>query len=195
VTTKHLRMAGFLAMTSAILGIPALLISYYLATTELQADALLLAAVQLLGLFLFTALTLSFKKLLNSRFLYHRADNYFDFLVATYLFYTAASISSLFLPSLQKPLDLFSMLLVCAIGVAQVLLGINLFQLPDSLYGMRKPYCLLNIITGVLVASIVLLPIGVIIGAIADVMLGTIFFQAAAQPDQVPGAQQPPATP
>lgn len=188
-------MAGFLAMTSAILCIPALLLSYYLATTELQADVLLLAAVQLLGLFLFTVLTLCFKKLLNSRFLYHRADNYFDFLVATYLFYTAASISSLFLPSLQKPLDLFSMLLVCAIGVAQVLLGINLFQLPDSLYGMRKPYCFLTIITGIFVATIVLLPIGVIVGAITDVMLGTIFFQAATQPDQVPGVQQPPATP
>lgn len=189
MTVQQLRLAGVLAMTSAILTIPALLLSYHLATTGMQVDHVLLATLELLGLVLFTAIMLLFKKLLNSHFLYHKADNYCDFLVTTYIFFTAANISSLFLPSLQDPLDLFSLLLACAMGIAQIFLGFTLFRLPGTLYGMLKPYCILTITTGILVTSIVLLPIAMLVGAISDVMLGTIFFHAAAAPqaeDQQP---------
>jgi TctA family transporter len=47
---------------------------------------------------------------------------------------------------------------------------------------LHKPYCYLNIVTGVCTAMIILLPIGVLTSAVSDVMLGTIFFHAATEP-------------
>jgi hypothetical protein len=46
---------------------------------------------------------------------------------------------------------------------------------------MLKPYGIFTIITGALIASVIFLPAAVITGAISDVMLGTIFFQATGQ--------------
>ena len=66
----------------------------------------------------------------------------------------------------------------------QIMFGVKLLQLSNDLKGLHKPYCYLNIITGICLATVVLLPVGILASAITDVMLGTIFFQAAKQPEK-----------
>jgi hypothetical protein len=65
----------------------------------------------------------------------------------------------------------------------QIMFGVKLLQLPDDLKGLHKPYCYLNIITGFCLATVVLLPAGIVASAVTDIMLGTIFFQSAKQPE------------
>jgi ABC-type proline/glycine betaine transport system permease subunit len=69
--------------------------------------------------------------------------------------------------------------------VGQLLFGIKLFQLPDSLQGMLKPYCFFTILTGILIATIFLIPLASLTGAIGDVLLGTIFFKACEKPEEI----------
>jgi len=76
-------------------------------------------------------------------------------------------------------------LLVASFGVGQLLFGIKLFQVPDSLHGMLKPFSFFTIFTGILIATIFLLPLASLTGAIADVMLGTIFFKACEKPEEM----------
>ncbi|MHC1697003.1 MAG: hypothetical protein AB9919_02835 [Geobacteraceae bacterium] len=178
MTTRKLRIAGFLAMTSAVLSIPVLLLSYHYYDYDEPGYALFLTLAQIVGLCLFIYLNLFLKKFLNQRFSFHETDNYIDFLITINVFLTLAGIGAILLPALAQPLEQFSLLLILSFGVGQLLFGIKLFNVPDSLQGMLKPLCFFTILTGTLIASIFLMPIASLTGALADVMLGTIFFKA-----------------
>ena len=185
VSYKKLRIAGFLAMASAILGIPLVILSYHFSDSKDLTPIVLLTVMQLAGLCLFTYLYSFLKRFLNLRFSFQQTDNYIDFLVTTNIFVALAGISGYFLTALREPLELFSLLLIISFGTVQLLFGIKLLQLSDSLQGMLKPFCYLSILTGIFIATIVLLPIASLTGAIADVMLGTIFFQASESPEEL----------
>ncbi|MRR06288.1 MAG: hypothetical protein EG828_05000 [Deltaproteobacteria bacterium] len=184
MTTRNLRLAGFLAMASAVLSIPLLLLSHHFYQNDAQGYTLFLTLIQLVGLFLFIYLNSFLKKFLNLRFAFHETDNYIDFLITITVFLTLASIGALYLPTLAEPLELFSLLLLVSFGVGQLLFGIKLFSVPDSLQGMLKPFCLFAILTGLLIATLILLPLASLTGALADVMLGTIFFRAGRKPEE-----------
>jgi hypothetical protein len=171
-------------MSSAVLSIPFLILSYYLSDGNIPYAPYYQAVMQLVGLVLFTYLILFLKILLNTFHSFHDTDNYIDFLITTNLFAGIAAIAGLFLPSWTEPLDWFFLLLIAAFGVAQILFGIKLFKVPDTLNGMLRPYCIITIITGLFISTVVFLPLGVVTGAISDVMLGTIFFQAARKPEE-----------
>ena len=183
MTDRTLKWAGFLAMTSAVLGIPVLILSYYLSERDDLLAHALQATMHLAGLMLFICLASFLKRLLNTRHSFHEVDNYIDFLITINLVLCTAVIAALFLPSLEGPLNLYSILLIVAFGVGHLFLGFKLLKLSDSLKGMLKPYCLFTIATGILISSVVLMSYGAITGAIADVMLGTIFFQAVKKPE------------
>lgn len=185
VSSKNLRIAGFLAMASAILGIPLLILSHPFSESKYIAPIVLLTVMQLAGLCLYTYLYSFLKTFLNLRFSFHETDNYIDFLVMTNIFVTLAGIAGYFLTAFREPLELFSLLLVISFGTVQLLFGIKLLQLSDSLQGMLKPFCFLSILTGIFITTIVLLPIASFTGAITDVMLGTIFFQASESPEEL----------
>jgi hypothetical protein len=178
VTSNKLRIAGFLAMTSAILSIPLLLLSNHFNENDTMGYALFLTFMQIAGLGLFIYLNSFLKKFLNLRFSFHEVDNYIDFMITINIFLCVAGIAGIFLTTLTEPLAQFSLLLIVSFGIGQLLFGIKLFKLPDSLQGMLKPLCFITMLTGLLIATIFLLPIAAFTGAIADVMLGTIFFQA-----------------
>jgi uncharacterized membrane protein (DUF485 family) len=172
-------------MTSAILSIPFLLLSHHFYQNDEQGYTFFLTLIQLAGLFLFIYLNTFLKRFLNLRFAFHETDNYIDFLITITIFLTIAGIGALYLPTLAEPLELFSLLLLVSFGVGQLLFGIKLFSVPDSLQGMLKPFCLFAILTGLLIATIFLLPLASLTGAIADVMLGTIFFRACEKPEKL----------
>jgi hypothetical protein len=46
----------------------------------------------------------------------------------------------------------------------------KLLKLPDDLGGMLKPFCYANMATGIFLASIVLIPLGILTSAISDLM-------------------------
>lgn len=183
MSNTALRWAGILAMANAVLSIPFLILSYYLDERGDLAADLIHSAMYLVGTFLFVVLALFLKRLLNSGHSFHQADNSIDFLIIINLILGLAGIAGLFIAPLEEPLNQYSVLLIIAFGIAEIVLGIRLFRLPDSLKGLLKPFCLFTIVTGTFLASVLLMPLGVITGAVADVMLGTIFFQAVSRPE------------
>jgi hypothetical protein len=184
VTTRKLRIAAFLAMTSAVLSLPVLLLSYHFYENAEPVYALFLSFMQLAGLSLFIYLNSILKRFLNLRFSFHQTDNYIDFLITINVFLTIAGIGALLVPALAEPLEQYSLLLIISFGVGQLLFGMKLFQVPDSLQGLLKPFCFLTILTGILIATIFLLPLASLTGAVADVMLGAIFFKACKIPQE-----------
>jgi hypothetical protein len=68
-----------------------------------------------------------------------------------------------------------------------VIFGIKLLELEDGLYGYLKPYAFLNIIAGVCFVTFILAPLGLLVGAAGDVIMGMILLKKGpvAQPDFV----------
>jgi hypothetical protein len=66
-------------------------------------------------------------------------------------------------------------------GIVQIQLGFKLLKLENNLGGLLKPFCYMNMATGICVASIVLILVGAVVSAISDLMLATIFFNVAKQ--------------
>jgi hypothetical protein len=169
-------------MLSSLLTLPWFLFTYFIANRNDLATKLAEGSMLVGGLALLIYLLLTFQQLLNRRYAFNGADKTISLLIQASIIQTSAAILALAVPELKSAVGLFGLLMVVIVGVLHMMLGIWLLHLPASLGGMHRPYCWLNIVTGFSLATIMLLPLGMLTSAIADVMLATIFLQAARTP-------------
>ena len=177
-TTRRLKIAGCLAMTSALLTLPWFMFTYTFADRNDSVIRAVEAAVLAGGLALFIYLLLTFRQLLHRRYAFHAADKTISLILQATITQTANSLLGLAIPELSAAVRVMGLIWLVIVGVLHMMFGVWLLQLPASLGGMHRPYCYLNIATGFAFATILLLPLGMLTGSIADVMLGTIFLQS-----------------
>ena len=173
------RLAGTLAMLNALLTIPWFIVTFLLTDREWAWLKLAEAFMQTSSVLIFIFTSLSLKKLLNIAHGFHETDRHILWLIKLNFVLLAVSLTGLISPSFASSAGIVSLLFVVPLGVVQLLLGVKLQKLPSDLGGLLRPYCYLNMVTGFSLAAIILLPLGILTGAIADIMLGTIFFQSA----------------
>jgi len=63
------------------------------------------------------------------------------------------------------------------LGILSVIFDIKLLEMQDNLNGLLKPYAFLNIAAGICFATFILSPLGLLIGAVGDVMMGLILLK------------------
>lgn len=177
---KTLITAGWLAMTSAVLTIPWFILTFFLTEQKGVAAKAAEAAMLVAGTALTVYLLVTLRRLLHERYGFRQADLPIGLLIKANIVSAAVSLLGLALTQLESALGVFGIIMVVVVGILQIAFGLKLRQLPDTLQGLHKPYCYLNIITGCCLVAFILIPMGILTGAIADVMLGTIFFQTAA---------------
>ena len=180
MTRKTLITAGWLAMTSAVLTIPWFILTFFLAEQKGVAAKAAEAAMLVIGTVLTVYLLVALRRLLHERYGFLQVDLPIGLLIKANIVSAAVSLIGLVFPEMESALGVFGIVMVVVVGVLQIAFGLKLRQLPDTLQGLHKPYCYLNIVTGGCLVAFILIPMGILTGAIADVMLGTIFFQAAA---------------
>ncbi len=73
------------------------------------------------------------------------------------------------------------MVALIVFGILSIMFATRLLRLSGNLYGLLKPFSYTQIICGICFITIILFPVGVIAGAVADVILGVILFRAAEQ--------------
>lgn len=179
MTTKSFKIAGLLAMASAFLSLPLAYLSVSLeGRTETNA-IVILTIIQISGTLLFVAIVLYLKRFLNTLFNFHNTDRNMDLLVISSMAAGILSIGALYYIPLKESLGTVAIAILVVQGIVQAQFGYKLLKLPDSLGGMLKPFCYANLATGILLASVVLIPLAILVSAISDLMLGTIFFNMA----------------
>ena len=194
MTRRTLKTAGWLAMASSCSSFPS---SYASCQRDDGADPVTNAiqiGIQLVGMALFVAITLLCRRLLNARFGFHDADRSIDLMIMANVVAAIASVVALCFAPWKETLGVAALVIVVFQGIVQVRFGARLLRLQDDLDGMLRPFCYLNMATGVCIASIVLIVVGVVVSAISDLMLGTIFFHIAKlerEPDSPGTGAQP----
>lgn len=172
---KALKIAGFLAMTSAFFSLPTAYLSVWLdGRSDIYANGIQ-TAIQAVGTLLFLAIVLNLKRFLNYFYRFHDTDKNIALMVMASMSAGAVVIGMFTFPPLKESLGSVVLAILVVQGVVQTQFGYKLLRLPDDLGGMLKPFCYANMATGICMASVILIPLGILASAISDLMLGTIF--------------------
>lgn len=182
MTKEQLNRAGWLSITSALFAIPDIVMSMYLDTIEGTGAKLSQAILTIVSLGLFIYIVSSLKKLINSRFQFHDVDIYISLLIWGNVILCILSILSLESIRLEFVFRYLSMIALIIFGILSIMFATRLLRLSGNLYGLLKAFCYAQIVCGICFITVFLLPVGIIVGAVADVILGVIFFRAAEQP-------------
>ena len=124
-----------------------------------------------------------FKVYLNERHQFHRTDLLIMVIIGGAIVVTTIGLTGKFVSSLGAPtpvlLAFIAGLVVVGVplGILSVIFGIKLLELQDDLNGLLKPYAFLTIVAGVCFATFILSPLGMLIDAVANVMLGMILLR------------------
>ena len=179
VTPQQLNLAGWLAVTSAVLQIPILLLSIMLEVLEtgfaVRLASSLLGAVSLL---LFVYIFVTLKALLGSRYDFHETDGLISALVVVNVVLVGLGLFSSVSEGATAAVGVLSLLALVPVGIVYIVFAIKLLRLQGDLYGMLKPLSYLSIATGFCFAVVVLLPIAIVTGVAVDIILAIIFFRA-----------------
>ncbi|MEI6305887.1 MAG: hypothetical protein WCP33_03600, partial [Deltaproteobacteria bacterium] len=172
---------GWLTMVSAFASIPLSYLDFKLEGKVDAVAALIQGVLQIAGTLLFVIITLLLKRFLNRLLMFHHTDKCIELMIMANIVSGVFILGGLALPKIREAAGIAALLMVVFEGVIQLQFGYKLLKLENSLGGLLKPYCYLNMATGVCVASIVLILPGVAVSAISDLMLATIFFNVAKQ--------------
>jgi hypothetical protein len=182
LTKEKLHMTGWVSIANAIFTIPAIAMSFFLESMEGTEIRLAQGILIVVGLGLFVYLLSSLRQLLNSRFRFHDADIYISYLLWGNVSLSLFHLLSLLNREFESAVGILSVMAYIFFGILSILFAIRLLRIPYSLYGLLKPYCYLTIVSGACIITILLFPVGILVGAITDIILGIIFFRAAEQP-------------
>jgi hypothetical protein len=182
MTKGQLNLAGWLSITSALFTIPSIVMSWFLESMEGTGARLSRTILTAVGLGLFLYVISSLKKLLNSRFRFRDVDIYISLLIWGNVILCIVSLLSLGSRRIEFVLSYLSMIAFIAFGILSIMFATRLLRLSDNLYGLLKPFSYTQIVSGICFITVFLSPVGIVVGAVADVILGVIFFRAADQP-------------
>lgn len=210
ITKAQLHLAGWLSITNAAVTIPALVLFYYQSIFEFILSFVLpVPSTTILNPIIKTLIFLRFssficvlfflKKLLNQRFQFNKANLSISVLMVLEIIFSVLSFwliylntsSDLFLTNflnninnIQQEAALVSTntyYLSVIFNIVYMVFAANVLGLSNNLYGLLKPFAYTSIASGLCLATIILIPLGLLIGAASNVILGIIFFRAAEQ--------------
>lgn len=190
MTSGTLKTAGWLAMASAFLTLPVVYLSFSLEGRPDAYAAQIQTFIQAAGTLIFVAIILYLKRFLNELFTFHDCDTGIALMVMASMATGAVTIGIFSFPALKESLQQVVIVILAVQGAIQILFGYRLLRLPDNLGGLLKPFCYANMAAGILMASVVLMPLSIPVSALSDLMLGTIFFNSSKLVGKRPGHEQ-----
>ena len=182
ITKEQLNLAGWLSITNAIFAIPSIAMSWFLDSIGGAGAKLSQAILTLVSLGLFLYVIISLRKLLNYRFQFHEVDIYISLLIWGNVILAVFSLLSLGSRGSEWFMNILSIVSFIVFGILAIMFATRLLRLPGNLHGLLKPFGYTQIVSGICFITVFLSPVGIIVGAVADAILGVIFFRAAEQP-------------
>lgn len=165
-------------MANAILSIPLFLFSLLLGLQGGYGARVAQTVLMLASTLLFIYIMLVLLDFLNKSHGFHATDLLIKIQLWINIAATIISMLGLLSQAIQQAGGMLVLSLLIPSGIVQALFGYRLLRFPDKLNGRLKSFCVLTMITGVSVALVVSIPLGVLTSAAADVILGKIFLTA-----------------
>jgi hypothetical protein len=183
LTSKKLRLAGWLSIIYMLLLIPSIWASSMVAFQPENENYDSISKIfMILNLVLWTYLFLIFKTFINSRFGFYGANTHITVLILLSIILSAISM---FMDANTEALSVSMIayfVLMLPYGVMTVLFGKKLLMITIE-YKHLKLFSWINIISGVLIASVVFFMLSLPLGFVSSLLMALIFFNAAKEID------------
>jgi hypothetical protein len=168
-------------MFSAFIAVPLAFLTFKLEGKPDSTYLMIQSLIQVFGTILFIVITRYMKKLLNIQFAFHETNRQIDLMIMANVASGILVLAGMAFSPLKETLSIAALVIMVFQGIVLIQFGYKLQNLQNNLGGMLKPFCYANMATGICIASVVLIIVGVVVSAISDLMLGTIFFSIAKQ--------------
>jgi hypothetical protein len=194
---RQYQWAGWLALTAAVLVLPLFVLGFLVQPQWPKlAFPLLFAYVPVVVLqTAFAVFALFwFRRLLNNRFHFHDTDGLIVTIIIGAIILgaigLAAKIGVLFVPkSALVAAGLLALVPVIMVGlplaILSIIFAVRLLRLQDDLCGLLKPFAYTTIAAGACFLTIILAPLGFLVDAVSNALLGMIFLRILKAPAQV----------
>jgi hypothetical protein len=125
------------------------------------------------------------KALLNERFRFHDVDVLIWVLIlavaALVTIGLVGKIATFIAPQAVAVAVVFGVtiiLIALPMSVVGIIFAVVLLRLRDDLWGLLRPYAYTTMAASILMATILLAPVGALVDSVASILLGLIFFRA-----------------
>ncbi len=179
MNSDRLKLAAILAFIRATLTLPLASLASQLAGNPGFGPMLITGLLTLINFALFVFIFTTFKGLLNERFGCHSLDLTIYGLIGLNALTVLVLLGPLVLPEQISGATLSMTIITLAYGLLLIGYAVQILKMENPLFGFQKPYGYLTAASGTGFASVVLAGVGVIFGAVADILLGVIFIKAS----------------
>lgn len=179
MNNDRLTLAAILALVRATLTLLLASLVSRLAPQASFGPKLITALLTLISFLLFAYIFTTFKRLLNERYQFHATDFAIVALISANGLAALLTLAGVLVTGTVDTLLL--KIVSVAFGLLLTGFALQLFRLQDTLFGFLKPYAFLTAVAGIGIASLKLAGVGVIFGAVADILLAVIFIKASGQ--------------
>lgn len=178
---KNLILAGWLSVVLALLAFPSIIIGIISGIAQEKNPILdyLTALLNIGYTVVYVYVMVIFKRLLNQKASFYDVDKYIIFSIWLNILITIISIIALPFTQLEEIMGILSVVILIPFGVIFTVFAIKLLNCDDNLFGYLKPFSYLTIASGIMIATVILLPFGLITSIISDIILAIIFFKAS----------------
>jgi len=184
MNNNRYKTAGWLSIANAVVIIPTIALGIFL--DYIARSYPMVNILQILLSILFCALGVYilyvFKDLLNARYQFHLIDNLIMALIWINIIFTILGFFKYLVPEIgvaRLTLGIIVIALFYIMGIINIVFGVRLLKLQDDLFGLLKPFAYTNIISGVCIVAILLMPFGLLAAVTAYIIQGIIFLRAA----------------
>lgn len=185
--------AGWASIASAVITISVITLSIYSVFTEelkgeknfvLTATTMALSFIYLV---IFIIIFINLKNLLNKDLGITSLDFLIKLVVGSNV--TLTSFFIIIMPfqiaentmpfqTIESTIAIICTVLLIPYGILHTIFGVKIFKLDNGIFGWRKSFSIFTILTGISLATIILLPLGLITSMISNILLAFVFFSA-----------------
>ena len=187
------KAAGFLSLLNTVLNLPLIIIGL---DDALKMKAGLLFFIQLplavFTIFISIYVILQLKRLLNERYDIRNMNSILTALIFCHILFWGKSIVMVFMvlffqnPDIILPLDsILGIFIILMAGIVGLILGSSLLRITDESSGLLRTYAKLSKNGSICILTVILIPIGMIIGLANNIVLGILLLKEAETEPQV----------
>lgn len=189
------QLPGWAAITAAVLALPTIVVGMMIEismhTKPALAKALLLPDVLLMATMITCALyaLARFRSFLNLRFDFHEVDGLIvAIVIGSALLATVSMVGRIAVvllglgPKGAVPFIAAIAVIGVPLSILSIVFAVKLLHLGTDLGGFKKPFAYTTIAAAICFATLILAPLGMVIDAASNVILGMIFLRRESSP-------------
>lgn len=145
----RLKLAGWASIISAIITIPTFGLLMCLEGLSDIKSKIIKIALLIIDFGLFVYIYLSFKMLLNCQFRFYKVNFWIWILIYSSIAILIFSVLSLASSIIEKMYNTISLSISIIFGIVYIIFAIKILNLPNTLFGLLKPFSYTSVINGV----------------------------------------------